>query len=522
MQVTISLLPASLSLVHIPRSRLAQLSHPVLRQILQPNSTFLNITCNEVELSIFADDTMLQDFEPIARRDRYKQRSRSGSGSSRQSSSSDQDLVEISCEKWSVLQIDSHNDQIDSSGERVYELSAPLAAAGISILYQSTYMSDFIFVKESRLHEVTSLFSEAGFHIYSSDSGDLAPKLSDSAVTSRAGPTTQSARVRNGIDNSLFSDPPARTEPTKEFKSRPTSPDRSPANSEVRLLPSEFACVGLSDEFGVDHWGLKIVKLVAFPDLILSAKIPPRSIPSDPSLLHTSPIISTLFEFSPPAVDSLNYSSSSSSSSSNDEEGYFSHSPQSISYSPLPKPGFRSSSDLRMKPAMSSPYQPSSKHVVSTLSTLSPITLPGRSSRPSTDSNSESQVPFFSYTRTSEGSSLTADVYILATLFPPHERHMVLCSGELDAVDNRLANGIESDDEDEDQEEGTFYLGSTLKCLQVDLRRFGLDKYGLVNRFSQVLDENGINHMYSSTVKTANLLVEKQHAIRAHALLRTC
>jgi hypothetical protein len=51
---------------------------------------------------------------------------------------------------------------------------------------------------------------------------------------------------------------------------------------------------------------------------------------------------------------------------------------------------------------------------------------------------------------------------------------MVLCSGELDAADNRLANGIESDDEDEDQEEGTFYLRNTLKCLQVDLRRFGL------------------------------------------------
>lgn len=34
----------------------------------------------------------------------------------------------------------------DNSGARVHELSAPLAAAGISILYQSSYMSDFIFV----------------------------------------------------------------------------------------------------------------------------------------------------------------------------------------------------------------------------------------------------------------------------------------------------------------------------------------------------------------------------------------
>lgn len=33
------------------------------------------------------------------------------------------------------------------------------------------------------------------------------------------------------------------------------------------------------------------------------------------------------------------------------------------------------------------------------------------------------------------------------------------------------------------------------------------DKHGLVSRYSRVLEENGINHMYSSTYKTANLLV---------------
>ena len=124
-EVTISLLPASLSLVHIPRPRLAQLYHPILRQILQPKSTFLNITCNEVELSIFADETMLKDFEPIARRDRNKQRSRSSSGSGpKRIGGSDQELVEISCEKWSVLQIDSHNDQIGMS--KLIVLSLPL------------------------------------------------------------------------------------------------------------------------------------------------------------------------------------------------------------------------------------------------------------------------------------------------------------------------------------------------------------------------------------------------------------
>lgn len=43
-----------------------------------------------------------------------------------------------------------------------------------------------------------------------------------------------------------------------------------------------------------------------------------------------------------------------------------------------------------------------------------------------------------------------------------------------------------------------------------------------MNRFSRTLEENGINHMYSSTYKTANLLVDKAHAGRAQALLRSC
>ena len=163
--VTITLLPVSLSLVHIPRSRLPQLTHPILRQILQPNPTFLNVTCNEIELTLFAEHHNILDLDLIARQDRRTQRSRSGSGSSRKRSFVyDSDQVEITCEHWNVLQIDSHSDQLgmssyfrafplsappvpDNSGARVHELSAPLAAAGISILYQSSYMSDFIFVR---------------------------------------------------------------------------------------------------------------------------------------------------------------------------------------------------------------------------------------------------------------------------------------------------------------------------------------------------------------------------------------
>ena len=76
-----------------------------------------------------------------------------------------------------MLQIDSHSDQMgellslalsfcflisnssDNSSSRIYDLSAPLAAAGISILYQSSYTSDFIFVRLLIIHRALSMLT---------------------------------------------------------------------------------------------------------------------------------------------------------------------------------------------------------------------------------------------------------------------------------------------------------------------------------------------------------------------------
>ena len=220
------------------------------------------------------------------------------------------------------------------------------------------------------------------------------------------------------------------------------------------MLSPDLACVGLSDEFGVDHWGLKIVKLVAYPDLILPAKS--RSSDSTPSLHSTprspvldKPILPDLFL----PFDMMMTPALSPSSPCSDEEevddGYFSHSPQSSPKHKLPRIPSRSHSDLP-KLSLNSPSKHHRRHS-------------SRSSGPNSPTT-ESQVPFFSFTRTAEGSSLTTDVRLLATLFPPHERHMVICGAELDVADDIS-----------DVEDGLSDLhGSTLKCLQVDLRQFGL------------------------------------------------
>ncbi|KAG2156296.1 hypothetical protein DEU56DRAFT_766406 [Suillus clintonianus] len=559
--VTISLLPVSLSLVHIPRSRLPQLSHPVIRQILQPNPTFINVTCNEIELSLFAESHMLTDFEPVARRDRQRQRSRSGSGSGtkRAHSSLPQDHLEISYEKWNVLQIDSHSDGLDSSGARVHELSAPLAAAGISILYQSSYLSDFIFVKESRLQEVMTLLGSTGFDLYSSDpelltSRVVSPLLSpispgdDSFIPDAAQDITAESgailtRTRNSLDAvsaaaitlqhlNLTASPDDSPESSPTHHKPPSRhKSHSPTSGEVRILSPNLACVGLSDD-SVDTWGLKIVKLVAFPELIPVKEQPSRS--CKPQSRSTHPPSGV-----PLSSSSRNrYSDSSdsySSSDDDDEEGYFSHSPLgNLSSTSLQSSvASRSFPDLSISaPTQTGPFKPSAKHIVAPLAPLSPLEpKPASHRRPTfhhmdasvtikkpAEETIRGTVPFFSFTRTQEGTSLTTDVSVLAALFPPNERHMMICAGELDALDAQSSSA----DSDSEDDEDTLSSGGALKCLQIDLRRFGLDKHGLVNRFSRVLEQNGINHMYSSTYKTANLLVSKAHANRARALLKAC
>ncbi|KAL1708567.1 hypothetical protein EV121DRAFT_277077 [Schizophyllum commune] len=520
-QFTISLLPIALSLVRIPRSRLSQLSHPVLRQILHPNPTFLNITCNEIELSLFAEGNMLKDFEPLARHDRQRrQRSGSGSGSSRKRALQPQDLVEISIDRWNVLQIDSHSDQLDNSGARVNELSAPIAAAGISILYQSSYMSDFIIVKESRLAEVMNLFSVAGFDLYSTCPPEspmlspiTSPSLDDTHAADKHSTGAVLTRTRSNVDGA--STAPSRSS-SLDNDHESSRKSHSPVNGDVKVLGEDLTCIGLVDS-EVESWALKIIKLVAFPDLIQlpsqdSAATPH---PQDRPLTPSTP----LFEDADPFFSSSHSAPSDDSSSSSDEDGYFSHSPggehSSSSSSATSASASRSSTDL------TSIREPShltsaSKHVVSSLTPLTSLNADTPRATPFPSSSKRSTVSFFSFTRSPEGSSLTAGSDLLAALFPPAERHMVLCGGELDAADARAAGqpALEDDNDADDS--------ACLKCLQIDLRRFGLDKHGIINRYSRILEEHGINHMYSSTSHTANLLVSKRHANRAAAVLRGC
>ncbi|KAF7301900.1 ACT-7 domain-containing protein [Mycena indigotica] len=472
--VTITRLPASLSIVSIPRSRLDTLSHPILRLVLQPNPIFFSITANLIELSLFADSSCISAFEAIARADR--------------ASLQTLEPVQISNERWCVLQIDSHSDQLDDAGARVSELSAPLAQAGISILYQSSYMSDFIFVKERRLAEVMSLFAAAGFALYAADpnllTASFAPPPSLAPTRERSG----SAPLPSTSRSSSKSGPKATSRASSTGQSRENVTFSKPKSGihvplpDVRVLAPDLACVGLADD-AVEQWQLKIVKLLAFPDLI------PLSSPSPSVVLKPTYTLSE------------------------GDDGYFSHSP-----SPTPE-------EEEEKQTQHVPRSPA-REVPSRLEPLpAPISWPESDIQLTEEPAVEHAIPFFSFTRTPEGSSLTAGARVLAALFPRAERHMVISGGELDMVDpedfaqysptstsfpslpsspivDKSDPGDDFSDDDEDDDTDGHPL--------------------LMHRFSRALARGGINHMYASTLRSANVLVPTGRKRRASSLLREC
>ncbi|KAJ7129417.1 hypothetical protein C8R44DRAFT_829938 [Mycena epipterygia] len=568
MQATISCLPGAVRICSIPRRRLESLSHPVLRALLHPAPAFLSITCNALELSLFAEPESLRALEAIARAELSNDASNASNATT--------EPIEISEDRWSVLQIDSHSDQLDNAGARVNELSAPLAAAGISILYQSSYMSDFIFVKERRLAEAMSLFAAAGFALYASDPNLLtallappcSPVLTRERSSSAPASTTSALASRSpskASSRSAHSKPKSKSTPHPKSASNPPQNSKSPVR-DVLVLAPDLACVGLADDAAA-HWALKIVKLVAFPDLIpLPASMPSRR--------GRTPIEEECED--------------------TDDAGYFSHSPSPTVDEPDPDPGpaeetKTTDADVNVLPSRSRAQAVPSRldALPGPLAWLAPADecaedqeARGISGEPQTVTSPpptpgdarpsrvrapppEYAVPFFTFTRTPEGSSLTTGARVLAALFPRAERHMVICGGELDAADREVeaqemeatahspsassfasASGrsspsrarFYSDDDDDDDADSVDWdeyrdmdahgedgdAHPLLSALQIDLRGAGLDTHGLVHRFSRALAQSGVNHMYASTLRSANLLVPSGQGGRARRLLRGC
>jgi hypothetical protein len=165
------------SLIHIPLPLYSALIQPILR-VLLPNGGptnqrepeglleglsddnkhgFLNISITPIECSIVCHTSWARNvFEPVISHLPAESRSQ----------------VQISRETYIVFAVQTTGME---AGQRVMDLTAPLALAGIPIFFITTYYQDFILVPSKDRPQVGKALLERGFEFSESDSAYVVP-----------------------------------------------------------------------------------------------------------------------------------------------------------------------------------------------------------------------------------------------------------------------------------------------------------------------------------------------------------
>ncbi|KAH8805848.1 ACT domain-containing protein [Xylogone sp. PMI_703] len=180
MNAQISFIEGHFSLIHIPLSLYQSLLQPILRVLLpQGNSastnpsddpetlvdnlglgkqhSFLNISVTPIECSVVCSTALAHDvFDSVISRlpkEEAKQ-------------------VQISKDTYIVFSVSSAGME---AGQRVMDLTAPLAMAGIPIFFITTYYTDFILVPSKDRHTVGQALLARGFEFSETDSAYVTP-----------------------------------------------------------------------------------------------------------------------------------------------------------------------------------------------------------------------------------------------------------------------------------------------------------------------------------------------------------
>ncbi|ORY22035.1 hypothetical protein BCR39DRAFT_562461 [Naematelia encephala] len=221
--ISIRALDDPVSIVHIPVELSDKYASNIYWSIIDApalSDEFFNITSNRIEIAIFGSVALVaKQWE--------------GAGAI--------DTEVLINAPWRVYEISSGEvgDVGNHDSPHLRYVSIPLARAGISILYQSSYFTDFLLVKESDFTRASEIFASEGWHI---DTGLPSPRR----------------------QSQLF------TLPTPPLTSSPPSPLRSlspaipiqPAAPAITVLPAPLACVAL-----VAH-SPHVVELLVWPERV--------------------------------------------------------------------------------------------------------------------------------------------------------------------------------------------------------------------------------------------------------------
>ncbi|CAO3572074.1 unnamed protein product [Mortierella alpina] len=431
--MTVSLLPDRLRLLRFPRDQLGACSHAILKHILfrdyshahkqHGEDPLFSYIDNSLEISIFGDA------EAIAR-DFTKELCPG---------------LEISNHIYRALQVD--NDDIFNSS-RICTIVEPLAKAGVSIFYMSTYQTDLLFVQEGRLPIVFTTLSKNGLHI----ACDEESGLTSSEILSPDGCRFRKYDIHDIQEEECSGDNSdddgqrlRRMRHTPEF-SLATPPgsrgSRSDGDEDImdtslkQVLPLDILSAQRHDKED-SAWSESFAGNERAHE--------------DMQLAKASPTTATTLELRQQAIRTL------------------------------PENNLRC---VGLNTELEAGHQPWILKIIKILFYHDKVKEEAaRFGRQPTR-----EAPrFFSFTATSECVSMITDTYILEE-FEEHELFM-------------------------DMET------CTLRLIQLDLQRFGLDKYGIIHSVARPLTEAGIDLLYLSTFSTANILVAEHRLSEAERIL---
>ncbi|BFZ54457.1 hypothetical protein PYCC9005_001494 [Savitreella phatthalungensis] len=168
---TIAFLEPTLSLVHIPPDVFPHFLHATLT-LLHACPAFFSLSITPSSVSVILPEALAKDtFLPCAER----------------LAGHDHGGVTIETAGYLAMQIDGEGI---GDGDRLVQLTAPLARAGVSILFITTYFSDYILVARTDERKVRRALLDADF---------VFEDLSGSFVSRRASPV-QSQNLSDGED----------------------------------------------------------------------------------------------------------------------------------------------------------------------------------------------------------------------------------------------------------------------------------------------------------------------------------
>ena len=275
------------SLISIPLSLYTTLIQPILQVLLpygQPDDGtfkelserlsvdgqhgFLNISVTPIECSIVCHASWARTiFSPaIAKLPREAQQQ-----------------VQISKDSYNVFSVSSASME---AGQRVMDLTAPLAMAGIPIFFITTYYSDFILVPSKDRRAVGQILLARGFEFSEKDSAYVVPTPVHSRMPSEAGsppapPPSNVAELQERTFSQLqrrhvvpFTEPglhlvqcsgkAAPRNNNGDYSSRPTSNGQNHTNGHFQKYPGSPTAAWLSTVNPKLYVGL-ITALVSVP-----------------------------------------------------------------------------------------------------------------------------------------------------------------------------------------------------------------------------------------------------------------